>query len=66
MTFPDLQARWYPTVAVAWGIALNEALAVLLHGSAAEAALVGVATGLLSAGLFQYGKAREQEVPPHG
>ncbi len=55
-TFPQVPDQYWPGVSVAWGVALNLALAYLLHLNYAAAALAGLVAGLLSSGLYAWGK----------
>ncbi len=65
-TFPQLPARWYVAVSVAWGVLLNLALAYLLSTDLRVGAVVGVVTGLLTAGIFAASKTGENSLTPHG
>ncbi len=65
-TFPDVPARWYVSISVAWGVVLNLALAYLLATDLRTGAVVGVVTGLLAAGIFAAGKTGETPTVPHG
>ena len=58
--FPTLDARFYPTIAVLFGLVLNEALAYLAKLDYGWAALVGLLAGLAAAKLFEYGKTVSQ------
>ncbi len=49
---PALPARFYPLVAVAWGLALNLLAALVLDLPLVEASVEGVAAGLAAAGLY--------------
>lgn len=54
---PELPARFYPLVAVAWGLLLNLLAAQVLGVAPVEAALEGVAAGLAAAGLYSATRA---------
>ena len=55
--WPDLESRWYPLVALAWGEALNLGLAALLGQDWGRAALLGLVAALAASGLYSGGKA---------
>lgn len=66
-TFPNMEARWFPSIAVAWGVILSLVLAWILVSDLRAAAVVGVITGLLSSSLFAIGKVGEpktETAPP--
>jgi hypothetical protein len=56
-TVPSLEARWYPLVALACGVALNLALAYLLGNRYDVAVLIGVLASLIASGLWSGTKA---------
>lgn len=66
-SFPELPERWWPTVAIAWGLLLNVgwALVMLRVGLTAQPALlvltiagvIGVASGLMASGLYSGARA---------
>ena len=58
-TFPSLPARFYPAIAVLWGIILNVTLAAILTLDYGTQVVIGVVAGLGAAGLFGYGKQQE-------
>lgn len=49
--------RWWPMVAIAWGMILNLALALILQTDPSTAAVVGLVTGLAASGLYSTGRA---------
>ncbi|MDA8218458.1 MAG: hypothetical protein M0Z94_12665 [Dehalococcoidales bacterium] len=49
---PELPARCYPLVAIAWALALNLLAAYALGVPPLEAAVEGLAAGLAAAGLY--------------
>ncbi len=51
-TFPELEARWWPVLALAWGVALNLGLAAALGRDWRTALVLGVVAGLAAAGLY--------------
>lgn len=55
--WPDLPSRWWPLLAVVWGVVWNVALALEVGLDLGESALWGVVTGLLASGLFSLAKA---------
>jgi len=59
-SFPGLSARYYPSVSVVFGVVVNLALAYLLESDYRIAVVVGVVTGLVASGLFDYAKQKEQ------
>jgi hypothetical protein len=59
VTFPDIPARWFPSISVVWGVGVNVGLAFVLNTDKPIAVLVGVATGLLASGLYAVGKRGE-------
>lgn len=58
-TFPELKARWFPSIAVLWGIILNVVLSFILNTDKPTAIVIGVLTGLIAAGLYGAGKRGE-------
>ena len=52
VVMPELPSRFYPLVAVAWGLALNLLAAYVLAIPLIEAGVEGVAAGLAAAGLY--------------
>ena len=58
-TFPTLKPRWYPAMAVLFGVVLNIALGAMLSTDLKAAAFVGVLTGGLASGMFAVGKVGE-------
>lgn len=59
ITFPDLQARWFPSLAVFYAVIINVLLAVLLHTDPYVAAFVGLITGWAAMKLYEAGKRGE-------
>ncbi|MHB1131646.1 MAG: hypothetical protein ACYC4L_04590 [Chloroflexota bacterium] len=69
-SFPDLSERWWPTVSIAWGLALNLgwAAVMLRVGLTTQpallvltiAAVIGVAAGLMASGLYSGARATLQ------
>lgn len=59
VTFPDIPSRWYPSIAVLWGLILNIGIALVIQSNMPVAIVIGVATGLLASGLFAWGKRTE-------
>lgn len=57
--FPDFPARYYPGLAVFFGIALNVGLAYLLQADYGLSVVIGLIAGLGAAKLFEYGKEKE-------
>lgn len=55
--WPELEPRWYPLVALFWGVALNLALALMLGYELGPALLLGVVAGLAASGLYSGSKA---------
>lgn len=58
--FPALDGRFYPTIAVVFGLLFNEALAYLLQADYGVAAVIGLIAGLAAAKLYEYGKTASQ------
>lgn len=61
-TLPGLPTRYYPAVAVFWGIVLNLALTYLLGGQYGPAVIVGVAAGMGACQVYEYGEKRETPI----
>lgn len=59
VAFPDMPARWYPSISVAWGVVFNVALSLIIKSDVPVAVIIGVVTGLLASGLFTWGKRTE-------
>lgn len=53
---PELPARFYPLVAIGWGLALNLLAAQVLGVPPLEAGVEGMAAGLAAAGLYSAAK----------
>lgn len=60
-TIPELPARYYPALSVTLGVGWNVGLTYLLGTDHYVGALIGMVAGLAAAGLFDYGKTREQQ-----
>jgi hypothetical protein len=60
MTFPNLPGQYVPSVAIVWGVILNNALSLVLGTDWRVALLVGVVTGLAASGIYTAGKAAER------
>lgn len=55
--WPELPSRWWPLVAVCWGVAWNVLLALEAGTDVLQSALWGFACGLGAAGLYSAAKA---------
>jgi hypothetical protein len=55
--FPRLSPRFWPVVAIAWGLSLNVGVGVQLGVDLTTAVVVGVVAGLSAAGLYDTGRA---------
>ena len=66
-SLPSFPARYYPGMSIFWGIVLNFVLTAIIGGDYRVSAVIGVATGLIASGLFDYGKQKELTPPavPH-
>ena len=59
--------RWWPPLAIVWGVVLNLALAYILHTEYPTAVVVGVVTGLAGAGLYDSRRTvQPRRETPHG
>lgn len=65
-SLPELPARYYPGISIAWGVTFNIALAWLLRADLRVSVVVGVVVGLAASGLFQYAKDQSQKLTPQG
>ncbi len=62
-TMPSLAASYYPSISIAWGVALNLLLAYLLQSDLRIAAVVGLVAGLAASGLFAIAKSPNKPSP---
>jgi hypothetical protein len=70
-SIPELDKRFWPTVAMFWAMALNAGLAWVLAASYPLAALSGILTGLAAMKLYDAGPSSRPEdqagqLPPKG
>ncbi len=52
LVLPRMRSRWFPLLAVGWGIALNLAIAVEDGAELWFGALLGIAAGLMAVGFY--------------
>ena len=52
---PDLEPRWYPAVAVFWGMVINVGFALSQIGDLKLAIVYGLLAGLVACGLYSGG-----------
>lgn len=55
--FPSLDKRFWPGIAIAWGLLINLALAYILVTDYRIAVVMGIIAGLSASGLYSGGKA---------
>ena len=60
-TFPDLQARWWPAVSLAWALALNTGVGVYMGNDPVLAGVTGFVAGLAASGLWSAGKTMTEK-----
>jgi hypothetical protein len=61
VTWPRLGARWYPLVALGWGLALNLGVGWRSGTDPVVAIVSGLVAALAAAGLYSGGKAIARE-----
>ena len=65
-TFPRLEARFYPSLALFYGVAINVGLAYIFHLDYGVQTGIGLLAGIAASEAFRVGKNRELAAAKEG